>query len=250
MAGCKTSAVSRQKAAWDYLKGKGLTDAQAAGVIGNLIAESGVCPESVQSGGAGRGIAQWSEGGRWQPQLMTGNEAQDLANQLDYMWTELAVNNYNGSYTALQASKTPNQAATVFGALYEQCAVCNNPGSGDVLNRITLALAVFNDGSKNLWNMDPGATDSIGLLPPLLPKGGVGSLFPGPSDAAKVITGSDLFGGLGKLLGALTSAAFWKRVGQGAAGFLLIALGAIFILSETKAGQAAEAAAVKGAIAA
>ncbi len=52
--------------AFDYFVGKGLTDVQAAGIVGNLDQESGMSPTIAQyGGGPGRGIAQWSVGGRW-----------------------------------------------------------------------------------------------------------------------------------------------------------------------------------------
>ncbi|MDN5727116.1 MAG: phage tail tip lysozyme, partial [Propionibacteriales bacterium] len=63
-----TVAIIRanEKAAFDYFVAKGLTTVQAAGVIGNLDQESGMDPTiSELSGGPGRGIAQWSAGGRW-----------------------------------------------------------------------------------------------------------------------------------------------------------------------------------------
>ena len=53
------------QASFDYFVGKGLTPFQAAGIVGNLDQESGVNPTAVQSGGPGRGVAQWSVGGRW-----------------------------------------------------------------------------------------------------------------------------------------------------------------------------------------
>ena len=52
--------------AFNYFKGKGLTDIQAAAIVANLIAESGVKPKSNQGGGGpGRGIAQWTASERW-----------------------------------------------------------------------------------------------------------------------------------------------------------------------------------------
>src|ERR1700677_3602014 len=57
---------SNEEAAYDYFVGKGLKSFQAAGIVGNLMQESDVDPSSVQyGGGPGRGIAQWSVGGRW-----------------------------------------------------------------------------------------------------------------------------------------------------------------------------------------
>src|SRR5262249_41492452 len=61
-----TTAFPNDKPAYDFFVGKGLTNFQAAGIVGNLDQESGVDPASVQyGGGPGRGIAQWSVGGRW-----------------------------------------------------------------------------------------------------------------------------------------------------------------------------------------
>ncbi len=51
--------------AYTFFVGKGLTPVQAAGIVGNLIQESNVEAGAVQPGGPGRGIAQWSVGGRW-----------------------------------------------------------------------------------------------------------------------------------------------------------------------------------------
>ena len=52
---------------WGALLGDGLTPEAAAGVLGNLHQETGGTfdPKSVQAGGPGRGIAQWSVGDRW-----------------------------------------------------------------------------------------------------------------------------------------------------------------------------------------
>jgi len=55
-------AFSRQQRARD----EGLSEEQAAAIVGNLDQESNVNPRSVQlDGGPGRGIAQWSVGARW-----------------------------------------------------------------------------------------------------------------------------------------------------------------------------------------
>src|SRR5437764_11400625 len=61
-----SSAFANDQPAYDFFVAKGLTNFQAAGIVGNLDQESGVDPHSVQyGGGPGRGIAQWSVGGRW-----------------------------------------------------------------------------------------------------------------------------------------------------------------------------------------
>src|SRR5512141_1655625 len=58
--------TSNEHAAFDYFVARGLTKRQSAGIVGNLMQESNVVPTAVQyGGGPGRGIAQWSVGGRW-----------------------------------------------------------------------------------------------------------------------------------------------------------------------------------------
>jgi hypothetical protein len=74
--------------AYMYFVAKGLSPAASAGLVGNFMRESGGEPRVDAVGRAGRGIAQWSEGGRWQPTLMTGNTQADLVNQLNYVWQE------------------------------------------------------------------------------------------------------------------------------------------------------------------
>lgn len=105
--------------AYWFFRQAGLSAEAAAGLVGNLIAESGVNPESVQAGGPGRGIAQWSQGGRWKPSLMTGNPGQDLNAQLAYVVQELSTS-YAGVGQALsQPGLTATQAADVVGYSYE-----------------------------------------------------------------------------------------------------------------------------------
>ena len=57
---------SNAHASFQYFVGKGLTRIQSAAIVGNLIQESSVDPTIHElGGGPGRGIAQWSSGGRW-----------------------------------------------------------------------------------------------------------------------------------------------------------------------------------------
>src|SRR5258708_6061554 len=57
---------SNEETAYQFFIGKGLTDYQSAAIVGNLMQESSVDPTVSQyGGGPGRGIAQWSAGGRW-----------------------------------------------------------------------------------------------------------------------------------------------------------------------------------------
>ena len=80
--------------AWNYFKSKGLNDYAAAGILGNLQAESGIDPAKAQSGGGpGRGIAQWEVGGRYGALVSfaaaRGTEWSNLESQLEFIWYEL-----------------------------------------------------------------------------------------------------------------------------------------------------------------
>ena len=139
------TAFANDKPAYDFFVGKGLTNFQAAGIVGNLDQESGVNPAAVQfGGGPGRGIAQWSVGGRWDtsnPNVLAyakqqGLSATSLNLQLEFIWLELTTVGYG--YTQLKATTNVTDATTVFMDKYEICGTC------DATNRINYAKSVLN----------------------------------------------------------------------------------------------------------
>jgi len=120
----------------NFLMRKGLTLAQASGVAGNLMAESGLDPAIIQGGGKaddsympeagiGFGLAQWTSGNRQEALVQhikdMGVGLTDLGGQLDYLWTELS-SNYQSTLSRLQATSTPLDAAVVFHNGYEGSA--------------------------------------------------------------------------------------------------------------------------------
>jgi hypothetical protein len=131
--------------ACNYFVGKGLTNFQAAGIVGNLDQESGVDPTAVQyGGGPGRGIAQWSVGGRWDASggdnavayaAQTGQDVWSLQLQLDFIWYELT--NIGYGFGALKATTNVTDATTVFQDQFEICGACN------ASQRIAYAQAVL-----------------------------------------------------------------------------------------------------------
>ena len=123
---------ANDKAAFDYLLGKGLANFQAAGIVGNLDQESGVDPLAVQSGGPGRGIAQWSVGGRWDTDAndnamayasQKGQSVDSLQLQLDFIWYELTTFSGYG-LAALKASTDVSSATIAFQNDFEGCGAC------------------------------------------------------------------------------------------------------------------------------
>lgn len=127
-------AASNDEIAFDYFVGKGLTERQSAGIVGNLIQESGspINPYADQPSGPGMGIAQWSEGGRWDTDSrdnmvwyagLSGRSRYALAAQLDFTWYELST--FSGYGLAdLRASTSVSTATTVFMQKFERCGTC------------------------------------------------------------------------------------------------------------------------------
>ncbi len=120
------------RTAFNYFVAKGLTETQAAGIVGNLMQESSVRPAAVEyGGGPGRGIAQWSVGGRFNTGSKSltsyanarGANRWALTTQLDFIWYEMAT---VGGYglTELRAATTINAAVTAFQNKYEICGTC------------------------------------------------------------------------------------------------------------------------------
>lgn len=128
----EASLSNNARTAFNYFVSKGLTKIQAAGVVGNLMQESSVNPAAVEyGGGPGRGIAQWSTGGRFntgRTNLTTfasgrGANKWALTTQLDFIWHELAVVGGFG-LADLQSATTIQSAVTAFQNKYEICGTC------------------------------------------------------------------------------------------------------------------------------
>lgn len=124
--------------AFNYFLDKGLTPQQAAGVVANLQAESGVRPGQHQIGGPAFGIAQW-EGGR-QDNLRAfaqrqGKPIDDLGMQLDFLWSELQGPE-NAAFQALKTARTPAQAAAIFENKFERPAANHNAERGRIAEQV------------------------------------------------------------------------------------------------------------------
>lgn len=137
--------TAEDKIAFDFFLAKGLTPIQSAGIIGNLDQESGMDPTISQyGGGPGRGIAQWSAGGRWDttPNAnvvwfanQQGESKWSLNLQLEFIWWEFTHVGYG--FNHLKQATTIVQAVTVFQNEYEICGACAQA------NRIAHAQAAY-----------------------------------------------------------------------------------------------------------
>ena len=138
---------TNEHTAYSFFVAKGLTKYQAAGVVGNLIQESSVNPKAVEfGGGPGRGIAQWSVGGRWNHDFHDnvswyaaahGQSPWSLSLQLNFVWYELT--HFSGyGLNALKDSHTIAAATIAFEEHFEGCGTC------DQSKRIQYADQVYN----------------------------------------------------------------------------------------------------------
>jgi hypothetical protein len=162
-----TTAFPNDKTAYDYFVAKGLTNFQAAGIVGNLDQESGVDPTiSQENGGPGRGIAQWSVGGRWDTDsgdnlvafaAKEGLPTSSLTVQLDFVWYELETFSSYGLST-LRASTNVTDAATDFEIDFEECDIASEC---DASSRVAYAkdvLAAY--GNDGVGTTDAGGADA------------------------------------------------------------------------------------------
>ncbi len=138
------AAVNNNQTAYEYFVTKGLTKYQSAGIVGNLIQESGnpINPRATQyPSGPGRGIAQWSVNERWATLLnyasARGRDPWSLSLQLDFIWYELTGTEAN-AMRQLRAATTLDAATLAFSRYYERCGTCHND------TRIAYARQVYN----------------------------------------------------------------------------------------------------------
>jgi hypothetical protein len=112
-------------AIWKALENAGASPIQAAGIMGNWIAESSLNPEAdvVDSNGyRSVGLAQFNEASYPNAgSLVTGHPAKDIVSQVNFFVQ-------TGGLRAAQGS-TPAQVAGNVAANYERCQTCGGTGS-------------------------------------------------------------------------------------------------------------------------
>lgn len=103
--------------AMQYFMGKGLTDYQAAGLVGNLFRESRLVPTATNAGSGAYGIAQWL-GPRKKNLFAKYGKNPTFNQQLDYVWHELG-NTHRTGLKAIKSSKNAEEAARNAMGYYE-----------------------------------------------------------------------------------------------------------------------------------
>lgn len=118
------SVDGRIEYAMDFFTERGFTKQAAAGIVGNLLAESGINPKSEQyGGGPGRGIAQWTVDQRWQTFLKFAKNREldpmSLDAQLRFVIHEMP-SAMGKSAETIKTMTDANAAAKLFMDLYER----------------------------------------------------------------------------------------------------------------------------------
>jgi LysM repeat protein len=158
------SQQARINEAMGYFESQGWTHAQAAGIVGNLQAESGVDPNRGQDGGGpGYGLAQWEGPRQAAFKAWAGHDIHQstFQEQLQFIQHELTTTE-SGAGNALKGATTATQAATIVCNKYER------PGVPHLDNRIAYANAIFSGSSPT----KPGSGGTGGTAPsqPSAPK--------------------------------------------------------------------------------
>jgi hypothetical protein len=112
--------------AFNYFIGKGLSAQAAAGIVGNMMAESAGNTENLDThahndiSGTHDGIVQWSTS-RWNALKSheSGKDVYALSTQLDYVWYELTKGSYGAVLGEIKNASSAAEAATAFNLNYE-----------------------------------------------------------------------------------------------------------------------------------
>lgn len=165
---------NRHEKAFNFFKSRGYSKEAAAGIIGNLMQESGtdLNPSLHQKGGPGRGLAQWTVGSdRWR-QLLSyakkkGTKWDDFQTQLEFIDQEMNNKNLNpfwrkqnSSLQAFKNQKSVDNATYLFDRVYERS------GKPMMKNRKKYANQVYNQYARKSYavGVDRVSEDQLAYL--------------------------------------------------------------------------------------
>lgn len=143
----KGRQMKRARQAVDYFINKGLTREQAAGLVGNLMRESGMNIGATNPNSGAYGLSQWL-GSRKTRLFKRYGYHPTFEQQLDYIWDELNTSHRRG-LQMLRASKTVNDAARNAFGYYEFSA---GPEA---------AIRAMNSSGKNTKWKNPNGTYAL-----------------------------------------------------------------------------------------
>lgn len=146
------SGSSTQAKVWNNLKARGLTDAQVAGIMGNIERESGFKTNAKEVGGTGIGLVQWSfaRANNLKAYAKSRGKAwTDLQTQLDFLWHELNTSEIS-ALNALKKATSVTSASNIFQQKFERAGV--------------VAQGQRNAAAKKYYNQFKGMSGSGGIV--------------------------------------------------------------------------------------
>jgi len=135
-------------ATMQFLLGKGLTRAQAAGVVGSLMQESGLSTTAKNPSSGALGIGQWLHGRK--TNLLASGKSGSLRGQLDFLWSELQGPE-RAALQRLKGAHTVADAAAAFTWGFER------PGKAEanMANRVAQGQAALDLGGAGASSSQP-----------------------------------------------------------------------------------------------
>lgn len=146
------SGSSTQAKVWNNLKARGLSDAQVAGIMGNIERESGFKTNAKEAGGTGIGLVQWSfaRANNLKAYAKSRGKAwTDLQTQLDFLWHELNTSEIS-ALNALKKATSVTSASNIFQQKFERAGV--------------VAQGQRNAAAKKYYNQFKGMSGSGGIV--------------------------------------------------------------------------------------
>ncbi len=159
------SSYQNARVIWNFLKYKGLSDAAAAGVLGNIQAESGFKPGIEEiANGIGYGLIQWSFGRRDALEKAAserGVSPSDLQFQLEYLWEEsLDPSTSYGKKLSEAGFYSTNSASDAAYYFHKYVEISADSKAAIQNNRCTPAEKWYNEFKGTSAGNVSGATES------------------------------------------------------------------------------------------
>lgn len=126
-----SSGNTNAERVWTKLTSAGFTKYAAAGILGNMYAESSVEPDTTEyGGGGGYGLVQWTPKSKLVTYAKSVNRSEkDLDLQVEYLIKQLRgttdIFPDTAAYKPLQAANSVSEATKIFLNLYERAGVAN-----------------------------------------------------------------------------------------------------------------------------
>lgn len=153
--------ADRVQQAIDFFRAKGLSLAQAAGIVGNLSEESTFNPGAVGDGGNAYGIAQWHPDRQalfqqWYGQSIQGSTFEQ---QLQFVWDELNQTE-SGALNKLRNAGSVTDAVKAFLG-YERPAGYSSTTGGVNVPSYSKRLTAANRAAAGLGGINPTTNPTV-----------------------------------------------------------------------------------------